>query len=60
MPAAVLQEYSLERSLDRMQADWAGLCFDTAPWRSTGTSVLRNVDAVQQLLDDQVSRQGRG
>ncbi|EFJ50020.1 dynein heavy chain 6 [Volvox carteri f. nagariensis] len=48
------KEYSLERALDKMQADWAGVVFDTMPWRSTGTTILRALDDVQMLLDDQI------
>lgn len=32
----------------------SGVCFETAPWRATGSSILRGVDDIQQLLDDQV------
>ncbi|KAF6265404.1 dynein heavy chain 6 [Scenedesmus sp. NREL 46B-D3] len=48
------KEFSLERTLDKMQSDWAGVVFDSAPWRATGSSILRGVDDIQQLLDDQV------
>ena len=48
------QEFSLEKTLDKMQADWAGIHFDSMPWRSSGSSILRGVDDIQQLLDDQV------
>ncbi|GFR44543.1 hypothetical protein Agub_g5814 [Astrephomene gubernaculifera] len=48
------KEYSLERALDKMQADWAGVVFDTTPWRATGTTILRALDDVQMLLDDQI------
>ncbi|GLI63290.1 hypothetical protein VaNZ11_006196 [Volvox africanus] len=48
------KEYSLERALDKMQADWAGVVFETTPWRSTGTTILRALDDVQMLLDDQI------
>lgn len=37
-----------------MQADWADVHFDSMPWRSSGSSILRGVDDIQQLLDDQV------
>lgn len=37
-----------------MQSDWAGVHFDSMPWRSSGSSILRGVDDIQQLLDDQV------
>lgn len=56
------QEYTLERSLDAMQAAWAGVKLGAAAWRATGTSTLRGTDEVQQLLDDQVGgvKVGRG
>ncbi len=37
-----------------LQGDWAGVAFDSMSWRSTGTSILRGLDDIQQLLDDQV------
>ncbi|KAG2430891.1 hypothetical protein HXX76_009864 [Chlamydomonas incerta] len=48
------KEYSLERALDKMQADWAGVVFETMAWRATGTTILRALDDVQMLLDDQI------
>jgi len=48
-----VQEYSLERTLDKMQGEWVGVSFDTMAWRNTGTSVLRGLDDIQMLLDDQ-------
>jgi dynein heavy chain len=48
-----VQEYSLERTLDKMQGEWVGVSFDTMAWRATGTSVLRGLDDIQMLLDDQ-------
>ncbi|KAK9829119.1 hypothetical protein WJX72_004004 [[Myrmecia] bisecta] len=48
------KEYSLERTLDKMQADWNGVVFDCMDWRATGTSILRGLDDIQTLLDDQI------
>ncbi len=48
------KEYSLERTLDKMQADWSGVAFEYMAWRSTGTSILRALDDIQMLLDDQI------
>jgi hypothetical protein len=48
------KEYSLERTLDKMQADWGGVAFEHMPWRATGTHILRALDDVQMLLDDQI------
>lgn len=36
------------------QADWSGVAFDTLEWRATGTFILRGLDDVQTLLDDQI------
>lgn len=40
--------------LRAMQADWTGVCFDTMDWRATGTFILRGLDDIQTLLDDQI------
>ncbi|DBA79602.1 TPA: hypothetical protein ACH3X1_008288 [Trebouxia sp. C0004] len=48
------REYSLERALDKMQGDWTGVAFDTLEWRATGTYILRGLDDIQTLLDDQI------
>jgi dynein heavy chain, axonemal len=45
------KEYSLERTLDKMAADWSGLAFDYMPWRTTGTFILRALDDVQVGID---------
>eukprot|EP00955_Chlamydomonas_euryale_P081587 363603-Chlamydomonas_euryale.AAC.7 len=37
-----------------MQGDWTGVRFDYADWRSTGTHILRGLDDIQMLLDDQI------
>ena len=49
-----MQEHSLERTLDKMQGEWVGVSFQSMAWRSTNTSVLRGVDDIQMLLDDQI------
>jgi dynein heavy chain len=49
MVCVPLQEWSLENALDKMQAEWAGLCFETLPWRATGCTILRAVDDIQQV-----------
>jgi dynein heavy chain len=48
------KEYSLERALDKMQGDWVGVEFDYMTWRETGSTILRGLDDVQMLLDDQI------
>ena len=48
------KEYSLEKTLDKMQHEWSGVAFDRMDWRETGTTILRGLDDIQAILDDQV------
>ena len=48
------KEYSLERTLDKMQKDWSGVVFERKAWRETGSYILNATDEIQILLDDQV------
>jgi hypothetical protein len=38
----------------QMEADWVSLHLDIAPYRETGTGVLRAVDDILSVLDEQV------
>ncbi|GLC77190.1 hypothetical protein PLESTF_001896200 [Pleodorina starrii] len=50
------REMALERSLDRMVAEWAGIKFEVMAWKNTGGSILKgsSVEEAQMLLDDHV------
>ncbi|MEW5317509.1 MAG: hypothetical protein WDW38_008798 [Sanguina aurantia] len=48
------KEHSLERTLDKMQGDWTGARLESVGWRSTGTTILRALDDLQMMLDDQI------
>ncbi|KAG1667277.1 hypothetical protein FOA52_012566 [Chlamydomonas sp. UWO 241] len=37
-----------------MQGDWVSIVFEAKPWRATGTSILKGLDDIQMLLDDQI------
>lgn len=34
------REWSIEKALDKMHADWAELTFELAEWKATGTATL--------------------
>jgi dynein heavy chain len=34
-------EFSIEKALDKMMADWEGLAFELSLWKSTGTHILK-------------------
>jgi dynein heavy chain len=44
----------LERELTDMEEAWKLLDFQTLPYKDTGTCVLRAVDDIIQLMDDQL------
>ena len=49
------KEYQIECALDKMSGEWADMFLDLAPYRETGTYVLRGVDDLQTLLDEHVT-----
>jgi dynein heavy chain len=50
------KEWSLEKTLDKMLADWTPVVFETPPYRDTGTYIISatSVDEIQTLLDDHI------
>ena len=50
------REFSFEKILDKMLVDWDGVRFELAPWKATGTFILKGgpVDEAQALLDDHI------
>ncbi len=38
---AASREHSLERQLDKMQGEWAGVALELAPWKDTGGFILK-------------------
>ncbi|KAG6798201.1 Dynein heavy chain 7, axonemal [Apis mellifera caucasica] len=50
------KEATLEKAMDKMEKDWADLCFTVNPFKDTGTYVIAGVDDIQLLLDDHIVR----
>ncbi|KAG2501733.1 hypothetical protein HYH03_000233 [Edaphochlamys debaryana] len=48
------KEYSLEKVLEKMDADWKGVEFRCIEYKDTGTFILGGTDEIQALLDDQI------
>ena len=48
------KECSLEKTLDKMLAEWKPIDFDCMEYRDTGTYILRALDEIQSLFDDHI------
>ncbi|MCO5581018.1 hypothetical protein L7F22_034894 [Adiantum nelumboides] len=54
LTAIASKEYSFERTLDKMAAEWNGVVFVVLSYKDSGTFILGGVDDIQQILDDQL------
>ncbi len=50
------KEYSLLKAMEKMEEEWSEMKFECVEYKETGTSILRKLDEVEQLLDDQIVR----
>jgi dynein heavy chain, axonemal len=48
------KEYKFEFALEKMRGEWRDLVFEVSPYKDTGTYVVKGVDEVVALLDDQI------
>lgn len=48
------KEHSFERGLERMRNEWSDVALDMAPYKDSGTCILRSLDDITLLLDDHI------
>ncbi|KAJ1436168.1 dynein heavy chain, N-terminal region 2-domain-containing protein, partial [Ochromonadaceae sp. CCMP2298] len=49
------KEYQIEVALDKMEAEWENMNLSLHPYRETGTAVLKGVDDINVVLDEQIT-----
>ncbi|KAK1936683.1 Dynein heavy chain 1 [Phytophthora citrophthora] len=49
------KEYQIEKTLNSMEEQWAGVNLTIVDYRETETFVLKGVDEIQALLDEQIT-----
>ena len=52
--ASASKEFSLEKAMIKMQADWEPVKFNTSKYKETGLTILGSVDEIQAMLDDHI------
>jgi dynein heavy chain len=49
------KEYQIENALDKMEREWENMILQIHPYRETGTGVLKGVDDINVVLDEQIT-----
>lgn len=48
------KEYSMLKTLEKMEHEWSGMDFRCIPYKESGTFVIGGTDEIQLILDDQI------
>lgn len=49
------KEYQIEKALDKMEREWDNMMLNIVSYRETGTGVLRGIDDINVVLDEQIT-----
>jgi dynein heavy chain len=49
------KEYQIEKALDKMEKEWEEMNLQLHPYRETGTAVLKGIDDINTILDEQIT-----
>ena len=49
------KEYQIEVALDKMEKEWEGMMLSISPYRETGTGIIKGVDDINVILDEQIT-----
>ncbi|RKO99706.1 hypothetical protein CXG81DRAFT_14142 [Caulochytrium protostelioides] len=54
LSATASKEYTLEKTISKMNAEWDGVQLTIIPYRDSGTFILAAVDEIQSMFDDHI------
>lgn len=55
MSESAAKEYQIEEALTKMESAWTDIRLEIVGYRETGTGVLKGVDDINTVLDEQVN-----
>lgn len=54
MSESAAKEYQIEEALTKMEGEWTDTRLEIVGYRETGTGILKGVDEINTVLDEQV------
>lgn len=57
MSESAAKEYQIEEALTKMEDEWKDSRLEIVGYRETGTGILKGVDEINTVLDEQVGRE---